>query len=85
MPTEDVRWCLAATEGAHHYFHMDSRGDGTFIDLVKGEKVWVIVQPKVGKKRTSVKLWTKENLDVTSLDPSEWDVEAVLLTEGTRL
>ncbi|RXW15232.1 hypothetical protein EST38_g10618 [Candolleomyces aberdarensis] len=85
MPTEDVRWCLAATEGAHHYFHMDSRGDGTFIDLVKGRKVWVIVQPKAGKKRTSTKLWTKENLDVTSLDPSEWDIEAVLLTEGTRL
>ncbi|RXW12837.1 hypothetical protein EST38_g13015 [Candolleomyces aberdarensis] len=85
LPTEDIRWSLAATKGAHHYFHIDSRGDGTFNDVVKGQKLWVLAQPKLKKRQTSTKLWTKENLDVTSLDLSQWDVEAVLLTEGSRL
>ncbi|RXW19485.1 hypothetical protein EST38_g6372 [Candolleomyces aberdarensis] len=84
MPTPDARWSLAATEGAHHYYHIDSRGDGTFIDVVQGQKIWVVAEPKEKMKETSVKLWTEENLDVTFLDPSQWNVEAVLLTEGTR-
>ena len=85
MPTGDIRWGLAATQGAHHYFHMDCRGDGTFVDVVCGMKLWVLARLKLEKKRTSINLWTIENLDVTSLDPSQWDIEAVLLTEGTRL
>jgi hypothetical protein len=64
---------------------MDCRGDGTWILVVEGEKVWVIAYPKDGKRRTSINLWTKDNLDLTSLDPSQWDIEAVLLTAGTRL
>ncbi|RXW11431.1 hypothetical protein EST38_g14424 [Candolleomyces aberdarensis] len=85
MLTAEIRFSLAATQGAHHYYHIDSRGDGTFIDVVKGEKLWVIAEPKVRKKETSTRQWTKENLDLTCLDPSQWNVEAVLLTEGTRL
>jgi hypothetical protein len=85
MPTEDVRWNLSTTEGGHHYYHMDSRGDGTIIEVVAGEKVFVIAQLKNKKRQTSTNLWTKEFLDLTSLDPAEWDIEAVLLTEGTRL
>lgn len=85
MPTEDIRWWLCATEGAHHYFHMDSRGDCTIIEVLTGEKIWVFARLKDRKRQTSTTLWTQEFLDVTSLDPSDWDIEAVLLTPGTQL
>ncbi|KAJ2932051.1 hypothetical protein H1R20_g5050, partial [Candolleomyces eurysporus] len=85
MSTADIWFSLAATKGAHHYYHIDSQGDGMFIDVVKGEKLWVIAEPKVRKKETSTRQWTKENMDLTCLNPSEWNIEAVLLTEGTRL
>ena len=86
MPTEDIRFNLAATEGAHHYYHMDSRGDGTWIDVVSGVKIWFVAAPKDRRKLSSTRLWTGENQDVTALTPLEdWDFEAVLLTPGSRL
>ena len=86
MPTEDIRFNLAATEGAHHYYHIDSRGDGTWIDVVSGSKIWFIAAPKDRRKMSSTSLWTANDQDVTALKPLEdWDFEAVLLTPGSRL
>ncbi|RXW25757.1 hypothetical protein EST38_g5 [Candolleomyces aberdarensis] len=86
MPTADIRFNLAATEGAHHYFHIDSRGDGTWIEVLSGEKLWVIAAPKDRRKLSSTRLWTADEQDVAALKPVEdWDFEAVLLTPGTRL
>lgn len=85
MPTADTRFGLAATAGGHHFFHIDDRGDGTTVETLIGSKVWYVAELKVKLLETSPSLWTKDNLDVTSLDPSKWNIEGVFLTPGTRL
>ncbi|KAJ2923291.1 hypothetical protein H1R20_g13803, partial [Candolleomyces eurysporus] len=86
MPTADIHFSLATTEGAHHYFHIDSCGDATWIDVISREKLWVLAAPKDRRKVSSTRLWTANELDVTALKPLEdWDIEAVLLMPGSRL
>ncbi|KAF8878606.1 hypothetical protein BD779DRAFT_1676763 [Infundibulicybe gibba] len=49
LPADDIRWGLAATSGATHWFHIDSDGFGTFIDVQTGGKLWIVARPKPGE------------------------------------
>jgi len=39
-PTTHIRWGLAGLKGAISFWHLDSDGLGTFIDVRAGEKLW---------------------------------------------
>ena len=91
-PASDMRWELAATQGAFSGFHIDSDGLGTYISCTNrnGSKWWVIVGPK-DKRNPSGFSGVKEShafhsgkgADTTVL--GEAQVEVVLLRPGTRL
>jgi hypothetical protein len=91
-PASDMRWGLAATQGAFSSFHIDSDGLGTYISCTNqnGSKWWVIVGPKDKSNPSafsSVKecqaFYSGEGADTTAL--GDVQVEAVLLRPGTRL
>jgi hypothetical protein len=47
-PARDMRWGVAATEGAFSSFHIDSDGLGTYISCINrnSSKWWVVISPK---------------------------------------
>lgn len=90
-PTSDMRWGLAATQGAFSGFHIDSDGLGTYISCVNrgGSKWWMIVNPKAGSDTSAFASVEKayafhsDGVDMTVL--GDVQVEAVLLRPGVRL
>jgi hypothetical protein len=92
FPASDMRWGIAATQGAFSGFHIDSDGLGTYISCTNrnGSKWWVIVGPK-DKSNPSAFSSVKEShafhagngADTMAL--GDVQVEAVLLRPGTRL
>lgn len=93
-PAADIRWGLAATTGALHWWHIDSDGFGTYIDVKAGKKWWVVAKPKgrlpdqVGcdfSDFAHIDLFTESHYEVEDPCLTLWDLEAILLTPGTRL
>ncbi|KAJ2930855.1 hypothetical protein H1R20_g6240, partial [Candolleomyces eurysporus] len=84
LPTEDIRFGLAATEGAHHYWHIDSRGEGTFVRVATGKKIWTLAAPIDPSDVSSTTIWSVD-LDVRMLDWSKWRAEMILLNAGDTL
>ncbi|RXW11363.1 hypothetical protein EST38_g14492, partial [Candolleomyces aberdarensis] len=84
LPTEDIRFGLAATEGAHHYWHIDSRGEGTFVRVATGKKIWTLAAPIDPSDVSSTAIWSVD-LDVRWLDWSKWRAEMILLNAGDTL
>jgi hypothetical protein len=95
-PTADIRWGLAATAGAIHWWHIDSDGFGTYIDVKAGMKWWIIAKPKrrISFQASSqydfsefarIDLFTAPTYEMEEPCTSMWDLEAILLTPGTRL
>ncbi|KAF8177881.1 hypothetical protein BJ912DRAFT_1063437 [Pholiota molesta] len=87
-PTADMHWGLCATTGAGHTFHMDSDGFGTYIEVITGVKVWLVVRPKdceTGDYSEFRRIDKFMGEDFDLLDVGECLVEAVILTPGTRL
>ena len=91
-PASDMRWGLAATQGAFSSFHIDSDGLNTYISVTNegGSKWWVVVGPKdksnasaFSSVKESQAFHSGEGADTTSL--GDVQVEAVLLKPGTRL
>ncbi|KAF8872168.1 hypothetical protein BD779DRAFT_1477708, partial [Infundibulicybe gibba] len=89
LPGDDIRWGLAATSGASHWFHIDSDGFGTYIDVQTGGKLWIIARPKIkgGSHADFAKidLLLSSNFDISEPGTEQWDLEAVFLEPGTRL
>ena len=84
-PLADIRWGLAATTGAVHWWHIDSDGFGTYLDVITGHKWWIIAKQK-DKAPTfgSTTLFLGEyQLEEPNTDL--WDIEAILLQPGMRL
>ncbi|KAJ2923801.1 hypothetical protein H1R20_g13292, partial [Candolleomyces eurysporus] len=81
LPTEDIRFGLAATEGAHHYWHIDSRGEGTFVRVATGKKIWALAAPVDPSDVSSTTIWSVD-LDVQRLNWSKWSAEMILLNAG---
>ncbi|KAF8881089.1 hypothetical protein BD779DRAFT_1675586 [Infundibulicybe gibba] len=88
LPADDIRWGLAATSGATHWFHIDSDGFGTFIDVQTGGKLWIVARPKPNKSNADfarIDLLNSSNFDISKPNRDQWDLEAVFLQRGTRL
>ena len=94
-PTADIRWGLAATAGALHWWHIDSDGFGTYIDVKTGMKWWIVARPKQATLQSlchddfaqfaRTDIFMSSNYQMEKPCTSMWDLEAVLLTPGTRL
>ena len=85
LPTGDMRWHIVGTTGASHYFHVDPRGDGTFILVRVGLKAWALAVPIDETVMLSAELWTKLEKDITKRDFTKWKIEIVLLRPGDLL
>jgi len=79
-PIGDIRWGLAATAGARTWFHIDSNGFNTFVDVKCGFKVWICIRDEPGQF-VAIDAFEDFELD----DGSRYQIEAILLTPGTRL
>jgi len=79
-PIGDIRWGLAATAGARTWFHIDSNGLNTFIDVKCGFKVWICIRDELGE---FVKMDAFKNFELD--DAHRYKIEVILLTPGTRL
>jgi hypothetical protein len=79
-PIGDIRWGLAATPGARTWFHLDSNGFNTFIDVKCGLKAWMCIYDKCGHFM-SIDAFKNFSLD----DANDYRIEAILLSPGTRL
>ncbi|KAJ2912521.1 hypothetical protein MD484_g7895, partial [Candolleomyces efflorescens] len=65
MPVADLRFSLGATEGAHHYWHIDSDGLGTIIMVACGLKLWAVARELNPNDFASIAFWANPKLDVT--------------------
>ncbi len=85
-PTSEMQWGLAVTAGARHWVHIDCDGLGTFVNVLCGLKLWMLFKPHLHGEPDST---AHVDLFLDDFDPAvavkTWDVEAVLLTPGTRL
>jgi hypothetical protein len=88
-PLADFRWGLAATTGALSWLHMDSNGFGTYVDTKAGRKWWIILRRKGHghnfESYSEVKAFFSGKYQVDEPNFDEWDLEAVILSPGTRL
>ena len=101
FPVGDIRWGLAALEGARHWVHVDCEGFRTYIDVQCGAKWWILFNPPDGRDRTAfADIYQfmddyQSNADngsfwhratkTPSLRKTAWVAEAIYLTPGTRL
>ncbi|KAF5339879.1 hypothetical protein D9611_009048 [Ephemerocybe angulata] len=87
FPTGDMNWFLAATAYACHAWHIDSDGLGTFLDVLYGDKWWVVAYDPDRVANDDVALTADPNLDPwkPGIGQGKLKVEALLLTHGTRL
>ncbi|TFK17417.1 hypothetical protein FA15DRAFT_568602, partial [Coprinopsis marcescibilis] len=81
-PAKVMRWTLAGLGGAVSYWHIDSDGFGTFVNIVCGSKWWCIGKSEKGFLESDAFL----KMDAERADGGQgWDVEGILLTPGTTL
>ncbi|KAF8987744.1 hypothetical protein BDQ17DRAFT_1435410 [Cyathus striatus] len=76
---------VPATEGASHFWHIDSRGDGTMVHVAAGLKLWAVAEPHDPDLLSSTTVWTDPSFGVRYLDPSKWKIEMVVLKPGDTL
>ena len=81
----DIRWGLAATAGAISWSHVDSNGFGTYIDVKAGSKWWIVARRKGGQHSFDVESFFNGDHEEDQVNMDRWDLEAVILTPGTRL
>ncbi|KAF8060758.1 hypothetical protein FPV67DRAFT_1673601 [Lyophyllum atratum] len=84
-PIPHLRWGIASTGSAYHYWHYDANGLMTFIKLKCGRKLWYIAVPKDGDFTIFMQpdIMTKFELNESNQDL--WDVYVVVLHPGTTL
>jgi hypothetical protein len=92
FPESVTRWGLAATAGAYSSFHIDTDGLATYVDCVnqQGSKWWLLVGPKDSQDFSGLanyeKIFGFHNGSTAKTDVlGNFQIEAVLLTPGTRL
>lgn len=83
FPTSDVHWGLAATEGAVDFWHIDSDGFGTTIDVRTGEKIWIVGRGDP-EDYAELGLLLSDSFDIDK-PPQNFETEAIFLTQNTRL
>ena len=89
LPLGDIRWGIAATTGALHWWHLDSEGFGTYIDTRAGLKWWIVGRRKgTAHKFESfgeIDTFFNDRYDMEKPNLDLWDLEAVILPPNTRL
>lgn len=84
-PHSSMKWGLAATSWAHHLWHMDCNGLGTYIDVHAGWKWWIVATPRAPLVHIAdVDIFMNSYL-LTSPNSHKFELEAVLLPPGSRL
>jgi hypothetical protein len=85
-PMAGMRWGLASTAGSRHWTHIDSDGLATYIELLTGAKLWILMRPDLDNEADAT---AHVDLFLNDFNPAiavkTWDAEAVFLTPGTRL
>lgn len=82
----DLQWGFAATSGALSWLHLDSNGFGTYIDPQTGVKWWICLRKKGhGHRFESCSEPEPFFGGKYEVNAEQWDLEAVILTPGTRL
>ncbi|KAH6885165.1 hypothetical protein BKA70DRAFT_1445247 [Coprinopsis sp. MPI-PUGE-AT-0042] len=61
------------------------RGEGTWVHVASGEKLWVVAEPRDPAAIFSTTIWRGKEVELADLDPSVWKVEAILLRAGDML
>jgi hypothetical protein len=87
-PLADIRWGIAGTAGALHWWHLDSNGFGLYTDPKSGLKWWMVGRrPGQGHEFESFSEVSTflGGYEVEEPNAELWDLEAVILTPGTRL
>ncbi|GLB45307.1 hypothetical protein LshimejAT787_2100670 [Lyophyllum shimeji] len=84
-PVPHMRWAIASTGSANHFWHFDANGLLTFLRVETGIKFWYIAVPKDGDFRVFMQpeVMTKFELDESNEDL--WDVYVIVLHPGTLL
>jgi hypothetical protein len=83
-PASSMHWGLAATEGAHHLWHIDCDGFGTVIHVMVGLKLWIVGRPLPGFDLSNISQYL-QNWDVNALNDTKLEMEAILLAPGSTL
>ncbi|KAG5337959.1 hypothetical protein C0989_008562 [Termitomyces sp. Mn162] len=85
-PISDMRWSIASTGATTHYWHIDSDGFGTFIQVETGCKLWYVATPKSGSfdDFASTELYTGD-YDISATNHDRWNIVRLVLTPGTTL
>lgn len=85
-PISDMRWAIASTGSAHHYWHIGSNGYGTFLRVETGFKLLYIARPKSGSFEdfATVSIFTEKYVMYEANDDL-WDTEVVVLEPGDVL
>ena len=84
-PLADIRWGLAATKGAVHWWHVDSDGFCTFIDVIAGYKWWIVAKEKDSGQSFGHTALFSGDYQLEEPNNKLWSVEAILLEAGSRL
>lgn len=76
FPVGDIRWGLAATNGARHWIHIDSDGFGTYIDVQCGGKWWITFNPPANKDKYAFASIYQflDNFDTNAEKGSSWEL-----------
>jgi len=85
FPVSSCRWGIAATQDAHHLWHLDCNGFATYIDTQAGAKWWVVAHPKEGRDSLSNINTFSGGYDLSGANDEKWFLEAILLLPGSRL
>lgn len=84
-----MRWALAATKDAQHFWHIDSDGFATYIVPQCGKKLVFVGKPKNWTASRSYDSFADSNLfseiDVADPNSERWEAEYVILDDNVEL
>lgn len=86
-PVQDVNWSGASTKYAFHGWHIDTNGFGTEAGPDYGSKWWLNARPKKEAYRpfSSINMFLDDRYDPDKGNSELWDVEAILIEQGTKM
>lgn len=88
-PRHPMRWALAATKDARHFWHIDSDGFATYIMAQCGKKIVFVGKPRDWDMERSFAAFGDQDLfhefDTGNLNSEKWDVEYIILDDDVEL
>ncbi|KAG6915055.1 hypothetical protein DXG01_013684 [Tephrocybe rancida] len=81
-PVPEMRWAIASTGSAHHYWHYDANGLGMFLRVDTGIKLWFIAVPKNGDFRMFMQPDVMTSFELNESNIDLWDVRVNVLFAG---